>query len=116
MGIVHHAAYLTYVEAARVEYLKRRGADYRELMRGGHHMPVVEAHLRYHRTARFDDELVVNVRLGLLSRVTIRFDYRIIRAGELIADGYTLLACVDDSHRPRRIPAEIVAMLKAPER
>jgi YbgC/YbaW family acyl-CoA thioester hydrolase len=59
MGIVHHAAYFTYVEAGRVEYLRRRGADYRALTERGFHMPVVEAHLEYKRTSRFDDELVV---------------------------------------------------------
>jgi hypothetical protein len=42
-GIVHHATYLTHVEAGRVEYLRRRGADYRALMDRGFHMPVVEA-------------------------------------------------------------------------
>ena len=72
MGIVHHAAYLAYVEAARVEYLRRRGADYRALVNSGLHMPVVEARLAYKRAARFDDELDVEVRLGALSRVTVR--------------------------------------------
>src|SRR5262249_25527903 len=79
MGIVHHAAYLTYAEAGRVEYLRRRGADYRGLMERGLHMPVVEAELKFRRAARFDDELVVETRLGALSRVTVRFDYDVLR-------------------------------------
>lgn len=118
MGIVHHATYLTYVEAARVEYLRRRGADYRELVARGFHMPVVEAHLKYRRTARFDDILYVDVRLGALSRVTVRFDYALFKPDsetDSIADGYTLLACVDNEHRLRRIPPEIREMLLGPE-
>jgi len=115
MGIVHHATYLTYVEAGRVEYLRRRGADYRALMERGFHMPVVEALLRYRRTARFDDELVVEARLGALTRVTVRFDYTVLREGDLIVEGHTLLACVDETHKPRRIPADIVDLLRAPE-
>jgi acyl-CoA thioester hydrolase len=115
MGIVHHATYLTYVEAGRVEYLRRRGADYRALMERGFHMPVVEALLRYRRTARFDDELVVEARLGALTRVTVRFDYTVLREGHLIVEGHTLLACVDEAHKPRRIPADIVDLLRAPE-
>ena len=115
MGIVHHAAYLTYVEAARVEYLRRRGADYRALVSQGVHMPVVEAHLRYRKTARFDDEIVVEVRLGSLTRVTVRFDYRVFRSDSgvesVLAEGHTLLACVGDDHAPRRIPPEVAAML-----
>lgn len=123
MGIVHHANYLTYVEAGRVEYLRRRGADYRALTERGFHMPVVEAHLEYRRPARFDDALVVETRLGALTRVTVRFDYRVLRQAtapasddELLASGHTVLACVDGTHRPRRIPDDIVAMLVTEER
>jgi acyl-CoA thioester hydrolase len=111
MGIVHHAAYLTYVEAGRVEYLRARGADYRALNDRGYHMPVVEARLEYKRAARFDDELVVETRLGALTRVTVRFDYRVLRAGELLTLGHTLLACVDQAHKPRRIPEDVANML-----
>ena len=115
MGIVHHATYLTYVEAGRVEYLRRRGADYRALMDRGFHMPVVEAKLAYRRTARFDDELLVQTRLGALTRVTVRFDYEVLRGDELIVEGHTLLACVDGAHKPRRIPPDVVDLLRAPE-
>lgn len=115
MGIVHHATYLTYVEAGRVEYLRRRGADYRHLMQRGFHMPVVEAHLEYKRAARFDDEIVVETRLGALTRVTVRFDYDVLRGTELLARGHTVLACVDDEHRPRRIPEDVAALLLAEE-
>lgn len=119
MGIVHHANYLTYFEAGRVEYLRRRGTDYRALTERGFHMPVVEAHLDYRRPARFDDPLVVETRLGALTRVTVRFDYRVLRVGggeELLAGGHTVLACVDETHRPRRIPEDVVAMLLTDER
>lgn len=115
MGIVHHAVYFTYVEAGRVEYLRRRGADYRALNARGFHMPVVDAHLVYKRASRFDDELVVETRLGALTRVTVRFDYRVLRDGELLTHGHTLLACVDETHTPRRIPADVAEMLVAPE-
>lgn len=115
MGIVHHAAYLTYVEAGRVEYLRARGADYRALTERGFHMPVVEAHLEYKRTSRFDDELLVETRIGALTRVTVRFDYRVLRAADLVVRGHTLLACVDESHKPRRIPEDIAEMLLSPE-
>lgn len=119
MGIVHHANYLKYVESGRVEYLRRRGVDYRSFVERGLHMPVVEAKLRYQRPARFDDALCVVVRLAALTRVTVRFDYCVVReaGGEpgVLAEGYTLLACVDDRQRPRRIPADVAALLCAPE-
>jgi len=115
MGIVHHAAYFTYLEAGRIEYLRRRGADYRALTERDFHLPVVEARLAYRRAARFDDELVVRTRLSALTRVTVRFDYDVTGEGRLVAEGHTLLACVDGSHKPRRIPPDIVELLLRPE-
>ena len=116
MGIVHHATYLTYVEAGRVEYLRARGADYRELVRRGFHMPVVEASLSYKRPSHFDDELVIETRLAALTRVTTRFEYRILRGEDLVATATTLLACIDAESKPRRIPEDVAALLVAPER
>lgn len=119
MGIVHHGSYLSYFEAGRVEYMHRRGVEYLEWAKQGLHLRVVEARVRYRRTARFDERLVVETRLGEHTRVTVRFDYRIFREGaspeELVTEGHTLLACVDDKHAPRRIPDEVLAVLRAPE-
>ncbi len=120
MGIVHHASYLPYFEAGRVEYMHRRGMDYLSWTRRGVHLPVISAELRYKRTARFDDLLVVETRLGLLRRVRVRFDYRALRTvdgdpDELIAEGSTELACVGDDHRPRALPADIIELLLSAE-
>ena len=114
MGIVHHAKYLEYFEAARVEYLHRRGIGYRDCVDRGVHLPVVETSARYRRTVRFDERLVVETSLIELGRATMRFTYRLLRddaSAELVAEGATLLACVSADHRPRRIPDDLAAML-----
>ena len=38
MGIVHHAAYLLYLEEARVEYLRHLGHPYGEVREGGRYI------------------------------------------------------------------------------
>jgi acyl-CoA thioester hydrolase len=115
MGIVHHAAYLSYFEAGRVEYLRRRGIEYLAWASRGVHLPVVEAQLRYRKTARFDELLLIDTRLSELGRVKVRFDYRLLRAEELVAEGSTLLACVNEAHAPTRIPEDVAAVLRGPE-
>jgi acyl-CoA thioester hydrolase len=119
MGIVHHAVYLSYFEAGRVEYLRRRGIEYLEWATRGVHLPVVEAHLRYRKTARFDELLLLDTRLSELGRVKVRFDYRLLRpldgGEELVAEGFTLLACVNDAHSPTRMPADVAGALRGPE-
>lgn len=119
MGIVHHGSYFSYFEAGRVEYMHRRGVEYLEWAKQGLHLPVIEANARYRRSARFDERLVVETRLGEHSRVTARFDYRILREGaepdDYVTEGHTLLACVDDRHVPRRMPEHVLAVLLSPE-
>lgn len=115
MGIVHHANYLIYFEAGRVDWLHRRGISYDLWTKQGIHLPVVESHLRYRKAARFDDQLVVETTCALVTRVTVRFDYRIVRDGTLLCEGDTLLACVGNDLLPKRIPAEIAQVFRSPE-
>ncbi len=115
MGIVHHANYLTYFEAGRVDWLHRRGISYDVWTKQGVHLPVVETHLRYRKAARFDDELVVETTCALVTRVTVRFDYRILRDGTLLCEGDTLLACVGEDLSPKRIPSTMAEVFRSPE-
>ena len=65
MGVAHHAAYLPYLETARVEYLRALGHPYRELRdRDGLEFAVVGVDLRYHAPLRFDDAFTVTCALA----------------------------------------------------
>ncbi|MFO0671868.1 MAG: thioesterase family protein [Polyangiaceae bacterium] len=115
MGIVHHATHLTYFEAGRVEWLRRRGVTYAEWAARGMHLPVVEVGLRYRSPARFDDVLTVETRLTELRTVSLRFDYRLLRGSDLLAEGFTKLASIDESHTLRRFPEDVLAILRSGE-
>ena len=115
MGIVHHANYLTYMEAGRVDWLRRRGVAYEAWARRGIHLPVVDAHVRYKKAARFDQTLVIETTCLGQSRVTVQFGYRIVRGDELICTGETLLACVGADLALMRIPEDIAALLDSAE-
>jgi acyl-CoA thioester hydrolase len=118
MGIVHHAVYLEYFEAARIEYLRRRGSEYLSWTQKGLHLAVAEVRVRYRRPATFGERLNVEATLAELSGATARFEYRILRdapEGELLAEGSTLLVCVGNDHRPRRVPKDLAALLCTPE-
>lgn len=121
MGIVHHANYLTYFEAGRVDWLHKRGVSYDLWAKQGVHLPVVETRLRYRKAARFDDVLVVETTSADLTRVTVRFTYRVLRSSEKVADevlceGETLLACVGHELTARRMPPMVATVLRSPER
>lgn len=120
MGVLHHATHIKYFEAARVEYLRRRGLQWSEWAHRGVHLPVVEVNLRYRKTARFDECLTIETRITELTRVKVRFAYRMLRplptgTEELIAEGDTLLCCFGDGHAVSRIPPDIAEALLLPE-
>lgn len=115
MGIVHHANYLVYFEAARVDYLHKRGISYEAWVREGIHLPVVRTSLRYRKPARFDDHLIVEARCAELTRVTLTFAYRVTRGDDLVCEGDTLLACVGEKLDPKRIPPGIADVFRMKE-
>ena len=115
MGIVHHSNYLAYFEAGRVEWLRRRGVTYVDWTERGVHLPVVEASVRYRAPARFDDVITIETRLIELRSVSLKFDYKMSRGDQLLAEGFTRLACVDGKHTLQRFPADVLASLTSGE-
>lgn len=105
-GIAHHAAFLVWLEVARIAYLERYAGGYRALRDAGLEALTTEVRLRYRRAAFFDDRLAVWTRCADLRGARFRYEYRILRGGELVAEGHTAHATVDrETHRPTRVPA-----------
>lgn len=117
-GVAHNAAYLVWFEVARVEFLERYAGGYPALREHGIEAFVTEAHVSYGVPARFDDRLTLHARCVDVRGARFRFEYRLERDGELVAEGWTAHACVDAAtHRPTRVPewlAEAMARAAAP--
>jgi acyl-CoA thioester hydrolase len=115
-GVVYYANYLRYLERARSEWLRSLGIDQAELLRDERlQFVVVEANIRYHRPARFDDELVVSVRLEECRGASVVFQQEIRRGaqeGELLISASIRAACLaSDGLRPRPLPAALTKQL-----
>jgi len=114
MGVVYYANYLRFFEASRNEYLRAKGARYRDVEE--HHrvrLPVVEAQVRYKLPARYDDLLVIQAEITHIGRASARFDYRVMRGDDLIATGHTVHACIDFEGKVVALPEALVARLKS---
>ena len=115
MGVAYYATYLRWFEAGRNEFLRARGMTYRDFeAASGLLLPVTEAHVSYRTPARYDDLLAVETSLAEVRRASARFEYRIVRDGEVVATGHTVHACVDREGRVRRMPGELVERLGGP--
>lgn len=111
MGIAHHAAYVTWLEEARIELMRARGVSYRDLEGQGILMPVIELGIRYRRSLRFDDvaECATTVEQAGPSRLVFRTT---VRLGEQVcAEAEVTVAAVDRSGRPMRLPTDIGARI-----
>jgi acyl-CoA thioester hydrolase len=119
-GIAHHAAFVVWLEVARIAYLERHAGGYRAIRERGLEALTTEVHLRYHQAAAFDDVLSVWARCVGLRGARFRYEYRIVRDGELVAEGYTRHATVDRAtYRPTRVPdwlAQAIATAEGPAR
>ena len=109
MGVVYYANYFRYFEAARNELLRDLQVPYRELETEGFLLPVVEAEAKYHASARYDDELVLETTIQRVRFSSVEIMYRMIRSEDasLIATGRTLHACVGPSGRVVRLPDKL---------
>ena len=105
-GIAHHASFAVWLEVARVEYLERHAGGYQAIRDRGLEALTTELHLRYHRAAYFDERLTVFARCVDVRGARFRYEYRIVRDDELVAEGWTSHATVDrETYRPVRVPA-----------
>ena len=104
-GIAHHASFLVWLEVARVEYLERYAGGYQGIRDRGLEALTTEVNIRYHRAAVFDDRLTVEARCVDMRGARFRYEYRVTRAGELVAEAWTSHAVVDaETYRPTRVP------------
>src|SRR4029079_241880 len=114
MGFVYYGNYLRYFEIGRNEFLRQDGARYRAFEEThGLMLPVVEAHVRYRRPARYDDELSIRAAIVDVRGASAGCVYQslCLPYDEQLVDGYTVHACIDGEGRVARLPSELRAAL-----
>lgn len=110
MGVVHHANYLVWFELARTRLCLEAGFHYAEIEKRGLLLLVTGAHLSYRAPARYGDVVTAACWVERIGSRGVTFDYRIERAGELVATGSTEHVWVDAVQRkPVRFPEELQA-------
>ncbi len=107
MGVVYNGNYLAYFELGRTELLRSIGLPYAELECAGYMLPVLEAKVRYNLPAYYDDLLDIETTFRQDAAATIQMNYRLLRAGIAIAEGYTLHAFISSETRRAVRPPRI---------
>lgn len=113
MGVVYHANYLPWCECARLALIEGVGLDYAEMSARGFHLPVVEAHIKYRRPARFGDTVEIESAIAERPGVKIKIEYRITANSLLLAEAETVHVFVNPEGLPIKPPREYTDVLLA---
>jgi YbgC/YbaW family acyl-CoA thioester hydrolase len=110
---IYYGRYLDLLEAARGEFWRSLGKSFLDWQTEGVIFPVLEARLRYHAPARYDDPLIIAVTVRRAERVRLDFAYVITHAdSRRIAEAETFHVCAGLNDKPRRLPEELRARLQ----
>ena len=109
MGVVYHANYLVWCEIGRTDLIRQLGTSYADLERDGVGLAVIDASLRYHSAARYDDLIRIRTVLTDVRSRTVTFDYAIENAssGLRLASARTTLATLNREGKLVAMPAQI---------
>ncbi len=114
MGVVYHANYLAYCEVGRTDFVRAAGMSYREMEAAGVGLAVVEAQMRFHAPATYDDVVRVETRLVAVRSRTVTFSYALTNAasGARLVTATTRLASIDPQGATVAMPREIRTLLE----
>jgi acyl-CoA thioester hydrolase len=114
MQVVYHSNYLIWCEIGRTEFIRALGTPYAELERQNVTLAVVEASLRFHGAARYDNLIRVTTTISDVRSRTLTFDYVITNAetGERFVTASTKLASLTRDSRLTKMPDSLLKVLQ----
>jgi acyl-CoA thioester hydrolase len=114
MQVVYHANYLVWCEVGRTDFIRAAGMPYSRMEAEGVGLAVMDATMRCHGAARYDELIRVITTLSEVRSRTVTFDYEITNAdtGARLVTARTVLISIDRSGRTISLPPAIREMLE----
>lgn len=113
-GIVYYVNYLKYMERARTEFMRSLGFAGGAIFNTDRLFVVRDVALVYRAPARLDDELSATAVVTSARGASLALFQTVRRGDDLLVSGDVTIACVErNSLRPRRMPADMLATLRA---
>ena len=107
VGIVFFGSFALYFDVGRMDYLAQLGLNrldgaVKDLIPGA----VVHQEAHFHSPARYNDILVVHVRMSRIGNTSYTFQFLLQqkRTRDVVATGSLTLAWLDDDFKPMQIP------------
>jgi acyl-CoA thioester hydrolase len=115
MGVVYYGNYAQYFEVGRVESIRALGITYKTIETEGVLLPVVDIHVRYLRSAKYDDLLTIESTIKEMpSKSQIVFHQQIFNdTKQLICTAKVILVFVDNVHfKKSEAPKKLLTLLQ----
>ena len=105
-GVVHHTVYPIWFEMGRTELLRENGLAYSKLEKAGTFFVVADLTVKYRRPAYYDEQLHLATECTKITPARVEHTYTLKRTstGLILAQGTSILACVNPEGKPIRIP------------
>ncbi len=120
MGIVYYGNYAQYFEIGRVESIRQLGYSYKQMEDDGVMLPVVDLHIKFLRSAVYDDLLTIRTTLRQLpADHTITFHQEVFNEkGKLLTTGTVQLYFLDTvtkrrTHMPEKMRESLLPFFEA---
>jgi acyl-CoA thioester hydrolase len=105
-GVVHHSVYPVWFEMGRTELLRVNGVAYKDLEEAGVFFVVAELCVKYRRPASYDEKLQLETNCSKVGTSRVEHTYKLTRSsdGVILAEGSSVLACVNAQGKVCRVP------------
>src|SRR3990170_7898644 len=115
MKVVYHANYLVWCEMGRTDLIRRLGTSYADIERQGIALAVVDAMIRYHAGAKYEDRIRVRTTLVEARSRSVTFQYIIENAvtGAKLVTARTTLASINGEGRLVAMPQQLRQALES---
>jgi len=113
MGIVHHAAYVVWLEEGRSQWLRSNGRSYAKLEQEGFVLAVSELQVRYLQSARYDQRVTVRCWVESVQSRQVQFNYEVVdpQNGTVFVTGYSKHICLNHAGQVTKLPDQWRALL-----
>lgn len=111
-GIAHYAAYYRFFTNTIEKFMQEKiGIPY-PIVNEELWFVIVESHAVYHKPVKLGDKLTILLSPKILSNKTVRFDFKILRNGELTTEGYVIQVAINPKiWKSVDMPKEIISKL-----
>lgn len=100
LGVTHHSNYIRIMEETRVFVMEQLGFGYEKMEKESVFSPVMAVSCEYKKPTTFADIVEVEVSIAELSKLKVKFDYKMTCNGVLVCRGTSQHCFLDAKGRP----------------